>query len=78
MSYSIPLSPISNPASLIKIGFCKEELCQISHDNLIIDWFTRENLYEVSHVTVSILGPETDTHKPKDRLLYVTFYEISI
>jgi len=75
---SNPLSPLSNPEILIKIGFYKEALCQISHDDLIIDWFSRANLYEVSRVTVSTLGPETNIQKTTVRPLSLTFYKISI
>jgi hypothetical protein len=71
-----PLSPLSNPTSLIKIGFFKKELCPISHDDLIIDWFSRANLYEVPRVTVSTFGPENDTQKTTVCPLSVTFYEI--
>jgi len=58
-----PLSNLSNPTSLIKIGFSKEELCQISHDNLSIDRFSRVNLYNMSQVTIWTLGSENDTLK---------------
>ena len=37
MIYSSPLCPLSNATSLIQIGFSKEELCQISHGDMIID-----------------------------------------
>ena len=55
------LSILSNPASLIKIGFSNEDLCQIPHNDLSIDWFTRANLYDIPWVTVSTLGSENDT-----------------
>jgi len=70
-----PLIPPSKPSSLIKIGFSKEELCQISHNDLILDWFNRETLYEVPCVTVSTLRPETDTQKTIDRPLSKNYYE---
>jgi len=73
-----PLSPLSNPRSLIKIGFSKEDLCQISHDDLIIEWFSRANLYEVPRVTISTWGPKTDTKKTIGRPICINFYEISI
>ena len=62
-SYGSPLSPLSNPTGLIKIGFFKKELCPISHDDLIIDWFSSANLYEVPRVTIATFGPKNDTQK---------------
>ena len=55
-TYNSPLCPLSNATSLIKIGFSKEELCQISHNDLIIDYFSRANLYNVPRVHVLIFG----------------------
>lgn len=49
-SYGNPMSPLYNPTSLIKIGFSNKELCPISHDDLIVDSFSRENctMYHMS------------------------------
>ena len=72
-SYKSLLSPLSNPTSLIKIGFSKEELCQISHGDLIIKIFNRENLYDMPRVTISTLGSETDTQQTTIGLLLSLF-----
>ena len=77
-SCSNPLSNLSNPASLINIGFSNEELCQISHDDLSIDLFSRVNLYDVPCVTVSTLGYENGTKKTKVYPLSATSYEYSV
>ena len=55
---SSPLCPLSNSTSLIQVGFSKEELCTISQDDLIIEQFSRANLYDVPRVTVSTFGSE--------------------
>ena len=60
MTYSSPLCPLSNATSRIQIGFSKEELYQISHSDLIIDYFNRENLYDMPRVPVSTFEPEND------------------
>ena len=78
LSYGSPLSLFSNPTIQTEIRFFKKGLCPISHDDLIIDWFSRVNLYEVPCVTVSTLGPEIDTKKTKFRPLSVPVYKISI
>ena len=73
-----PLSPLSNPASLINIGFSKEDLCQISHSDLIIDKFSKANLYDVPQVTVSTFGSEKYIQETTVRPLSVPSYEILI
>ena len=78
MNYSIPLCPLSNATSLTPIGFSNEELCQISHSDLIIDLFRRVNLYEVPRVSIWTSGSkqyleETTVYPPS-----VPFCEISI
>ena len=60
-SFCSPLSLLSNPAGLIKIGFSKKYLFQISYDDLIINGFSRVNLYEVPRVTVSTFSLGNDT-----------------
>ena len=47
------LCPLSNATTLIPIGFSKKALCTISRSDLIVDWFSTTNLYEVPRVTVS-------------------------
>lgn len=73
-----PLNPLSNPTSLIEILFFKKVLCPISHNDLIIDYFNRENLYKVSRVTILTFGPENDTQLTKIHPLSITIYEILI
>ncbi len=74
-SYSNFFNNISNPTILIKIGFSNAELCQISHDDLSIDWFSRMNLYDIPWVTVSTLGSNIDTQKTTVHPLSVNSYE---
>lgn len=76
LSYGSPISLISKPVSQTDIGFYKKELFPISHDELIIDWFRRENLYGVPRVTVSTFFPQFDTRNTKFRVISITFYEI--
>jgi len=70
MIYSIPLFPPSNATSVIPIGFSKEELCQISHSDLIIDYFSRANLYDVPRLPVS-------TFRSKKYIQETTVHHIS-
>ena len=60
-SFGILVSPLSNATSLIKIGFSKQELCPTSHDDLIIYFFSRVNLYDVPCVPIPTFGSENDT-----------------
>ena len=57
---SITLSLLSNATGLTQFGFFKGELCPISHNGLIMDWFSRENLYGVPCVIVSSFSFEID------------------
>ena len=75
-SYGSPLSPLSNPIGLVKIGFFMKELYPISHDGLIIARFSRENLYEVPRVTIVTFGPKNATQQTTVRPLSVTIDEI--
>ena len=75
---SSPLCPISNATSQIQIGFSKKELCTISHSDLIIDKFSRSNLYDVPRVVVSTFGSEKYTQETIVHPLFVPSYEISI
>ena len=67
------MSPIPNPTSFINIGFSNKKLCQIIHDDLIIDRFRRANLYKVTHVTCSTLGPETKMCNLYEVMLVIKF-----
>ena len=73
-----PLCPLSNATSLIQIVFSKEELCQISHSDLIIDYLNRANLYGVPRVPVSIFGSETYKQETKIHPPSVPSSKISI
>ena len=72
------LRPLSNATILSQIGFSKEELCEISHSDLFLDWFSRANLYDVPRVTVSTFESETQAQETTVRPLSIPSYEISI
>ena len=64
---SSPLKLLSNATGLTWFGFSKTKLCPISHNDLIMDWFSRANLYDFPRVTVlsfdsKIYGEETTGH----------------
>ena len=59
-SCSSPLSHIFNAIGLTQFGFFKRELYPISHNALIMDCFSKENLYGVPRVPVSSFGSEID------------------
>ncbi len=54
------------------------KLCQISHDGLIMDWLSIENLYGIPRVKVSYFSPKIDTWETKVCEISVSFYEIQI
>ena len=76
--WGIPLNPLSNSTGLIWFGFFKEKLCPISHNDLIMDWFSRENFYDLPRVTVSSFGSEIDITKTKVHVLAAMSYKIPI
>ena len=59
-SCSIPLSRLSNAIGLTQFWFFKEELYPISHNALIMDCFSRANLYDLPRVTVSSFASKID------------------
>ena len=77
-SCSIPLSLISNATGLTWFGYFKTKLCRISHNDLIMDWFSRAKLYSMPRVTFSSFSSEIDTWETKVCLHVVTFYRIPI
>ena len=77
-SCSSPLSLLSNATCLTQFGFFKAMLFPISHNDLIMDQFSRAKLYGVPHVTVSSLASEIDIEKDTDHALTTTFYIIPI
>ena len=78
VAYISPLCPLSNATSLTQSGFSKEELCEISHSDLLLDWFSRVNLYDVPQVTVSTFESENHPNETTARPISVPFYGISI
>ena len=76
LSRGSPLSPISNTMGMIYIGFLKKELCLVSHNDLIIHYFSRAKLYDVPCVTVVIFGPKNDTQQTTVHSLFVTIYKV--
>ena len=77
-SYRIPLKLLSNVIGLTWFGFFKTKLCPISHNDLIMEYFSRLNLYGVPRVTISSFGSQTDKQETKFHLLVSTFYRIQI
>ena len=77
-SCSILLSPLSNAIGFSQFGFFKRELCPISHNALIMDCFSRVNLYGVPRVIVFSFGSEIDRAKTTVRALSSNFYRIQI
>ena len=73
-----PLNYLSNATGLTWFGFSKTKLCPISHNDLILDWFSRANLYDLPHVTVSSFVSEIDSQETTVRVLVTTFYGTQI
>ena len=76
--YSIPLKLLSNATGLNWFGFFKKKLCPISHNDLIMDWFSREKLYNLLRITVCSFGSEIYIQETKIYALPVNFYRIPI
>ena len=77
-SCSSPLSLLSNATGPTQFGVFKWQLCPISHNDLIMDGFSRAKLYDVSRVTVSSFNSKIDIKKTTVRALSTTFYRIPI
>jgi len=75
-SCGIPKSLLSNPTNQTKIRFFKKKLCQISHNALTMDWFSRAKLYRMPQVTVSTFVPQIATRKTTICAFSATFYRI--
>ena len=69
---------LSNAKGIACFGFFKSNLCPISHKDLIVDWFSRANLYGMPHVTGSSFGFEIDTQETEVRVITTIFYRITI
>ena len=77
-SYSIALSHLSNSTSLTQFGFFKGDLYAISHNALIMVYFSRANLYDIPHVNVSSFGSEIDSKNTTICEISTTYYGIPI
>ena len=76
--YSITLILLSNSIGLIQFRFFKGELYPISHNDLIMHWFSRANLCGVPLVIVYSFGSKNNRAKTKLCALSATFYRIPI
>ena len=72
------MNTLSNATSMTLFGFFKTNWGTISYDDLIMDWFSRANLYDLPRVTVYSFGSEIDRPKTAVRLLAANFYSIPI
>ena len=73
-----PLNYLSNSTGLTWFGFSKTKLCPISHNHLIMDWFSRANLYDLPRVTVSSFVSEIDSQETTVCVLATNFYSTPI
>ena len=76
--WSSPLNSLLNATGLTLFGFSKTKLCSISHNDLIMDWFNRANLYEFTRFIISSFSSESDRQETTFRVLVVTLYRIPI
>ena len=72
------LNYLSNATGLTWFGFSKAKLCPISHNDLIMDWFSRVNLYDLPRVMFSCFGSEIDSQETTVRVLATNFYGTQI
>ena len=77
-SYSSPLHLLSNAMGLTWFRFFKENLCPISHNDLIMDWFSRANLYDLPRVIVSSFFFKIDSQETIVCVFATTFYGTQI
>ena len=63
---------------MTQFGFFKRDLCPISHNALIMDCFSKANLYDIPHITISSFGYEIDRKKTIDCAISAKFYGIPI
>ena len=69
ISCIIPIIPLSNAMGQTLFGFFKAKLCPISHNDLIMDWFSRTNFYDMPRVTISSFGSEIDPQETTVRVI---------
>ena len=74
-SCSRPINFLLNATGLTWFGFLKAKLFPISHNDVIMDWFSRVNLYGVPCVIVSYFGFEIDTQELQCMYLRQLFTE---
>ena len=72
--WSSPLNSILNAIGLTWFWFSKTKLCPISHNDLIMDWFSIANLYDLPRVTVPSFVSEMDIQETKFCVLVTNFY----
>ena len=72
-NWSSPLNSVLNATGLTWFGFPKTKLCPISHNDLILDWFSRANLYDLPRVTVLSFVSEIDSEETTGCVLVTTF-----
>ena len=72
------LNYLSNATGLTWFGFSKAKLCPISHNDLIMDWFSRANLYDLPRVTVLYFSFEIDRKEATVGVLTTTFQDTPI
>ena len=70
---SSPLKLLSNAIGLTWFWCSKTKLCPISHNDLILDWFSRANLYDLPRVTVLSFVSEIDSQETTGCVLVTTF-----
>ena len=75
---SSPMNIISNATGMTWFGFFKKKLCPIPHNDLIMDWFSRANLYELPRVTVLSFVSKIDSQETKFCVLVTNFYRTRI
>ena len=68
------MNSISNATGLTWFGFSKTKLFPTSHNDLIMDWFSRANLYDLPHVIFSSFSSEIDRKETKFHVLVTNFY----
>ena len=68
------MNSLLNSTGLTGFGFSKTKVSPISHNDLIMDWFSRVNLYDLPRVTVSSFTSEIYSHETTIRVLVTTFY----
>ena len=72
--WSSPLNFLLNATGLTWFGFSKTNLCPISHNDLILDWFSRANLYDLPRVTVLSFVSKIDSEETTGCVLVTNFH----